>query len=75
MSGYIEGDAHWPRTLNLALLVISAFINYVDRANLSVGTAAIQSELGLTDYQLGLLLSAFFGTYALLQLVAMPLAR
>lgn len=54
----------------LALLVISAFINYVDRANLSVGAAAIQTELGLSDYQLGLLLSAFFWTYALLQLFA-----
>ena len=54
----------------LALLVISAFINYVDRANLSVGAASIQAELGLSDYQLGLLLSAFFWTYALLQLFA-----
>src|SRR5215831_7225719 len=55
----------------LALLVLSAFINYVDRANLSVGAASIQTELGLTDYQLGLLLSGFFWTYALLQLFAL----
>jgi MFS transporter, ACS family, D-galactonate transporter len=54
----------------LALLVVSAFINYIDRANLSVGAASIQTELGLSDYQLGLLLSAFFWTYALLQLFA-----
>lgn len=54
----------------LALLVISAFINYIDRATLSVGAASIQSELGLSDNQLGLLLSAFFWTYALLQLFA-----
>jgi ACS family D-galactonate transporter-like MFS transporter len=54
----------------LALLVLSAFINYVDRANLSVGAASIQTELGLSDYQLGLLLSGFFWTYALLQLFA-----
>jgi MFS family permease len=54
----------------LALLVISAFINYVDRATLSVGAASIQTELGLSDYQLGMLLSAFFWTYASLQLFA-----
>jgi MFS family permease len=54
----------------LALLVISAFINYIDRANLSVGAASIQAELRLSDYQLGLLLSAFFWTYAFLQLFA-----
>jgi MFS family permease len=54
----------------LVLLALSAFINYVDRATLSVGAASIQTELGLSDYQLGLLLSAFFWTYALLQLFA-----
>jgi MFS transporter, ACS family, D-galactonate transporter len=54
----------------LALLVISAFINYVDRATLSVGAASIQRELHITDYQLGLLLSAFFWSYAALQICA-----
>ena len=54
----------------LVLLVISAFINYVDRASLSVGAASVQTELGLSDYQLGVLLSAFFWTYALFQLFA-----
>ena len=54
----------------LALLVLSAFINYIDRATLSVGAPSIQAELGLSDNQLGMLLSAFFWTYALLQLFA-----
>jgi MFS family permease len=54
----------------LILLVISAFINYLDRATLSVGAASIQAELRMSDYQLGLLLSAFFWTYAALQLLA-----
>ncbi|MGA2116246.1 MAG: MFS transporter [Bryobacteraceae bacterium] len=54
----------------LALLVISAFINYIDRATLSVGAPSIQAELGLSDTQLGMLLSAFFWTYAFLQLSA-----
>lgn len=52
----------------LALLVISGFLNYVDRANLSVGATNIQAELHLSDYHLGRLLSAFFWTYATFQL-------
>ena len=52
----------------LALLFLSGVLNYVDRANLSVGATNIQRELHLSNYQLGLLLSAFFWTYALVQL-------
>jgi ACS family D-galactonate transporter-like MFS transporter len=52
----------------LVLLVISGFLNYVDRANLSVGATNIQSEIHLSDYRLGMLLSAFFWTYATFQL-------
>jgi MFS family permease len=52
----------------LALLVISAFINYIDRANLSVGAVSIQREMGLSNPQLGRLLSGFFWTYAAFQL-------
>ena len=52
----------------LALLFISSFLNYVDRSNLSVGATDIQRELGFNSYQLGLLLSAFFLTYATSQL-------
>jgi MFS family permease len=55
----------------LALLVISAFLNYVDRANLSVGATDIQRELHLSDSDLGLLGSAFFWTYAASQLFFM----
>src|SRR5436309_7301204 len=52
----------------LILLVISAFINYIDRTTLSVAATDIQRELGLTNTQVGALQSAFFGTYALAQL-------
>ena len=52
----------------LALLFVSGVLNYIDRANLSVGATDIQRELGLSSYQLGQLLSAFFWTYALVQL-------
>jgi ACS family D-galactonate transporter-like MFS transporter len=54
----------------LALLVFSALLNYVDRANLSVGATDIQRELHLSNYSLGLLGSAFFWTYAAFQLCA-----
>ena len=54
----------------LALLVVSIFINYIDRANLSVAAEDLRRELFLRPSQLGLLLSAFFWTYAAFQLVA-----
>ena len=52
----------------LVLLVISALINYIDRTTLSVGATDIQRELGLTNTQIGLLQSGFFGVYAACQL-------
>ena len=54
----------------LLLLVISGFLNYFDRSNLSAGATDIQRELHLSSYQLGILLSAFFRTYAAFQLFA-----
>ncbi len=52
----------------LTLLVISIFINYVDRGNLSVAAPPLKAELSLSPEQLGLLFSAFFWTYAAFQL-------
>jgi len=54
----------------LALLGISVFINYVDRGNLSIAAPMLKDELGISASQLGLLLSAFFWTYACLQPVS-----
>ena len=54
----------------LALLVLSIFINFIDRANLSVAAEDLRRELMLRPSQLGLLLSAFFWTYAAFQLLA-----
>jgi MFS family permease len=45
------------------LLALLALINYVDRGNLSTAAPVIRDELGLTNSQLGILLSAFFWTY------------
>ena len=54
----------------LALLAFSVFINYIDRSNLSVAAPLLKDELGLSPSQLGFLLSAFFWTYAGLQLAS-----
>ena len=50
------------------LLVVSVIINYVDRSNLSISASVVQRQLALSPLQIGALLSAFFWTYALLQL-------
>jgi MFS transporter, ACS family, D-galactonate transporter len=50
------------------LLVISVIINYIDRSNLSLAVPLIQRQFALSPIQVGALLSAFFWTYALLQL-------
>jgi ACS family D-galactonate transporter-like MFS transporter len=54
----------------LALLVISVFINYIDRGNLSIAAPMIKDELGLSASRLGILLSCFFWTYASFQFVS-----
>ena len=48
----------------LILLGTSVFINYIDRGNLSIAAPLLKDELGITPQRLGILLSAFFWTYA-----------
>ena len=50
------------------LLVISVIINYVDRSNLSIAAPVIQRQFALSSLRIGMLLSAFFWKYALLQI-------
>ena len=54
----------------LFLLSLSVLINYIDRSNLSIAAPLIKDELGISAWQLGKLLSAFFWTYALMQIPA-----
>ena len=54
----------------LFLLAASVLINYIDRSNLSIAAPLIKDELGISAWQLGKLLSAFFWTYALMQIPA-----
>jgi MFS transporter, ACS family, D-galactonate transporter len=58
-----------PREWTIVLLLVaSVIINYVDRSNLSLAVPLIQRQFALSLLQVGSLLSAFFWTYALLQL-------
>jgi ACS family D-galactonate transporter-like MFS transporter len=52
------------------LLGISIFLNYTDRGTLSLAAPLIRRELGLSVSQIGLLLSAFFFTYAPFQILS-----
>ena len=52
------------------LLSAAVFINFVDRGNLATASPLLKDEFGLTNSQIGLLLSAFFWSYAPLQPVA-----
>jgi MFS transporter, ACS family, D-galactonate transporter len=54
----------------LILLVISIAINYIDRGSLSIAAPLLTSELMLSPAQLGMLFSAFFWSYALLQILS-----
>src|SRR5580704_8209065 len=57
-----------PLLIVILLLAISVFINYIDRGNLSIAAPMLKDELGISAAQLGVLLSAFFWTYACLHL-------
>lgn len=49
------------------LLGVGILINYFDRINISVAAPQLQQEFGLSPGELGLLFSAFFWSYSLLQ--------
>jgi MFS family permease len=54
----------------LLLLVLSVFINYLDRGNLSIAAPLLKNEFQLSATQLGVLLSSFFWTYSFFLLVS-----
>lgn len=53
-----------------ALVFCGIIISYIDRGNLGIAAASIMHDLRLDPARMGLLLSAFFWTYALFQLPA-----
>jgi ACS family D-galactonate transporter-like MFS transporter len=62
-----RGNVRWVVVL---LLFLGTTIVYVDRANLSAAIPQIQKEFALSSTQVGLVLSGFFWTYAVFQLVS-----
>jgi ACS family D-galactonate transporter-like MFS transporter len=72
MSDTMTHDASRPDGMNrvIFLLALSVFINYIDRSNLSIAAPLLKNELGLSDWQLGKLLSVFFWTYGCMQIPA-----
>jgi len=59
----------------IGLLAIGMLINYVDRGNLATAAPLIKDELGLSNTEAGILLSAFFWTYMPFQLASGWLAE
>jgi len=65
--GVIGREAPRPLSLGAAvvpLLALGVFIQYVDRGNLATAAPLMKSELGLSAAQMGVLLSAFYWSYA-----------
>jgi MFS family permease len=54
----------------LSLLVIAMCISFFDRGNLAVAAPVLAPELGFSPWTVGVLLSAFFWTYAAGQIVS-----
>lgn len=48
----------------IALLFLSACLNYIDRGSLSIAAPQLVTELGLSPVQMGTLFSVFFWSYA-----------
>lgn len=56
------------RWIVILLCFLAIAINYIDRANMAVAAPAIQKALDIGPAQMGLILSGFFWTYALMQM-------
>lgn len=52
----------------LALIMAASAVGYILRTNVSIAGPSIKSELGISETQLGVVLSAFVTTYALFQI-------
>jgi len=64
------GKLSTPLRIVLTLLALSVFLNYIDRGSLSIAAPLVKDELGLSPWQLGILLSSFFWTYTAFQIPA-----
>lgn len=55
------------RWIMILMCCLANTINYIDRANLAVAAPTMQKEFGIDSATMGLILSAFFWTYAVMQ--------
>jgi MFS family permease len=58
------------RWVVLALIFVGILISYVDRGNLGIAATSIMRDFGVAPAAMGMLLSAFFWTYAAFQIPA-----
>jgi len=58
------------RWVVLALVFLGILVSYIDRGNLSIAAETIMRDLRLDPKSMGVLLSAFFWTYAICQIPA-----
>ena len=58
------------RWITVALLFTGMVVSYIDRGNLSIAAGSIMRDFGLSPSAMGMLMSAFFWTYALFQIPA-----
>ncbi len=59
------GNLRWAIAI---LLGIGIVINYLDRVNISVATKPLEQEFHLSAGEMGIILSSFLWSYALLQI-------
>jgi MFS family permease len=69
-----DGQSRMARRIGM-LLAVAVFINYVDRGNLATAAPVVQRQFHLSASQIGILLSAFYWTYAISQIPAGWLAE
>jgi ACS family glucarate transporter-like MFS transporter len=55
------------RWIILALMLLASFVSYLLRTNMSIVSAAVISDLGLSEVHLGMVFSAFAAGYAIFQ--------
>jgi len=58
----------WVRYLVLGWLCLAATIAYVQRNSIGVAESTIRADLGLSEDDMGIVLGAFFATYAIFQI-------
>lgn len=62
-----KGRLRW---MMIGMIFLGFTILYIDRANLSAAAPQIKEEFALSQTEMGLILSGFFWTYAIFQLIS-----